>query len=178
MPGIELEILYRRCAIGFTTAETTYEDGRLGQVRGALLRRQDETNGAIIDEAIIEEAQRRDDEPRSLVVINRHWRFHDGVGMQLSMMAKGHGHFRELPRGGSVKLHVTPEHQRMRRARRRKPPRVPISGRFVAAVENASRSPNISVKQCDRIRLPCGQRDRRFDEADPGHSAMPRQGYR
>ena len=90
VPGIELEVLYRRCAIGFPSAETTDEHRRLGQVRGAFLRRKYETNRAIIDEAIIEQTKRRDDEPRSLVVVNCHRRFHDRVGMKLRVMAKGH----------------------------------------------------------------------------------------
>src|ERR1700722_13674624 len=88
VPGIELEVFYRRCAIGFPSAETTDEHGRLGQVRGAFLGRQDETNRAIIDEAIIEETQRRDNETRSFVVFNGHRRFHDRVWMKLRMMAK------------------------------------------------------------------------------------------
>ena len=136
MPGIELEVFYRRCAIRFPSAETTDEHGRLGQICSAFLRRQDETNRAVIDEAIIEEAQRRADERRSLVIINGHRRFHDGIGMKLRVQAERDGHFRELPRGGSVKLHVTPEHQRMRRAGRRKSPGA-ISELFVAAVEDA-----------------------------------------
>jgi hypothetical protein len=61
VPGIELEVFYRRCAIGLPSAETADEHGGLGQVRGAFLSRQYETNRAIIDEAIIEETQRRDD---------------------------------------------------------------------------------------------------------------------
>ena len=178
MPGIELEILDRRCAIRLPCAETTDEHGRLGQVLGAFLSRQDETNCAIIDEAVIEETQRRDDEPRSLVVINCHRRFHDRVGMKLRMMAKGHGHFRELPRGCSVKLHVTPEHQRMRGAGGRKSPRIPISGRFIPAVEDAPRSANIGVKKRDIVCLPGGQGGCRFDEADARHPPVPGQGYR
>ena len=149
MPGIELEVFDRRRAIGFPSAETADQHGRLGQIRGAFLGRQNETNRAIIDEAIVEQTKRRDDEPRGLVVINRHRRFHDRVRMELRVLAKGHGHFRELPRGCSVKLHVTPEHQRMRRAGRRKSPRVPISRRFIAAVEDAPRSANVGVKQRD-----------------------------
>src|ERR1700733_8366000 len=66
-PGIEFEVFYRRCAIGLPSAETTDEHGRLGQVRGAFLSRQDEKTPPIIDEAIIEETKRRDDEPRKLL---------------------------------------------------------------------------------------------------------------
>lgn len=137
---------------------------------------QDQADRAVVDQAVIQQAQRRGDVPRIFVVVDRDGGLHHGVGVQAGVVAKGHRHFRQVAPRGAILLRMALEHQRMAGARRGEAPRIPDVGAFVATIVDTPGASDIGIDQRDVIGQPRIERCHRLDDGNAGHAAMRGQG--
>ena len=70
IPEIHVEIGDRGRTEGLPRAEAGDQHRRLGEVLRSFLRGQDQADGAVVDQAVIQQPQRRDDEAGALMILD------------------------------------------------------------------------------------------------------------
>ena len=168
----------RRVDVLLGPADAAHHDGLLLQVLRHVGTAHDDRDAAVVDEAVVEEAQRLGHVRRLHVVLDRQRLLHHGVGIQARVLAEGHGDRAELLLGGAVEELVALEEERVERALRRQAPRRVVEVRRDAAarhpraaVGGVHRALRVAVDQGDRRAQPAVDGHGRFDDALGGVAA-------
>jgi len=172
IPEIHVEIGDRRWRVGLASAETGDQHRRLLEVFRSFFRGQDQAYRAVVDQAVVQQPQRRGDEPRRLMIVDAERRAHHGVRIERTMIADRHRHLGELPRRGAVQFHMPAKHHGVRRARGREAPRIPGPRAFVAAVIHPAGAADIGVHQGGVVAVTGGDGGCCLDDAHSGHAAV------
>ena len=147
-------------------AEAAHHDGLLLQIPRHVGTAHDDRHAAVVDEAVVEEAQRLGDVRRLHVILDRQRLLHHGVGVHARVLAEGHGDRAELLVGGAVEELVALEEERVERALRRQAPRRVVEVRRDAA----ARHPGAAVGRVHRaLRVAVDQGDGRAEPGVDGH---------